>query len=403
VNELVLSLMRYGGCDPEQEIRPLLDKFELEHRCHVRVRMISWETGRDELVKIALYGKGADISELGTTWCSSFIAMEALRPFTMTELISLGSSSTFFPSSWQSGQLYGEHRQWAIPWLASIRVLYYRRDLLEKAGVDEKTAFTSYSHLLETLNCLQISGISTPLALTTKNIPPPILHSLASWIWGYGGDFVSQDGTHMLFNQMETRAGIHAFFKLSQFLSPQARGLDPAQAEALFWQGEAAVSLSWQPPILAAIKKFACPRVLENLGVTTTPGVTFIGGSNLIIWGHVAPALENLAVDLVRFLTNQQVQSTFNTKIGFFPTRPDVIQKPPFSNDALHPVLMRGLNSGRSFPAITRWAIVEDRMLHMLGQLWEEALSHPYQEMDAIIDEKLEQLSSRLDNLLRIA
>ena len=401
MNELVLSLMRYVSYDPEKEIRPLLDQFEAEHRCRVQVRMIPWDTGRDELVKIALYGKGADISEIGTTWCSSFISMEALRPFTTPELTSLGESSAFFPSSLRSGQLFGSERQWGIPWLASIRVLYYRRDLLEKAGIDEKTAFGSSSQLVETLNRLQATGIPIPLALVTRNIIPPVLHSLASWIWGAGGDFVSKDGTQMLLNEPETRAGIRAFFKLSQFLVPDARGLTPSQAEALFWRGEAAVSLSWQPPILEAIKKNADPKVLANLGVTTTPGVTFVGGSNLVVWRHVAPTQEALAVELVRFLTSQKVQSAYNTKIGYFPTRPDVIQNPPFSNDVFHSILIDGLNSGRSFPTISRWAIVEDRLIHLLGLLWEDVLANPNPNIDAIISEQLDQLSRRLDNILQ--
>jgi ABC-type glycerol-3-phosphate transport system substrate-binding protein len=401
MNELVLSLMQSEGYDPEKEIRPLLDQFESEHRCRVQVRIISWETGRDELVKIALHGKGADISEIGSTWCSSYISMEALRPFTAPELSSLGGSSAFFPSSWKSGQLFGSDRQWAIPWLAAIRVLYYRRDLLEKAGIDEKTAFGSSSQLAETLKCLQASGIPIPLVLATRNVVPPVLHSLASWIWGAGGDFVSKDGTEMLLNQPETRAGIRAFFKLGQFLAPEARGLNLAQAEARFWQGDAAVSLSWQAPILASIKKNADPKVLANLGVTTTPGVTFIGGSNLVIWRHVAHAQEALAVELVRFLTSQQVQSAYNTKIGYFPTRPDVIQNPPFSNDVFHQILMDGLNSGRSFPAISRWAIVEDRFIHLLGQLWDEVLADPNPDIDAIISNPLDQLCKRLNNILQ--
>jgi len=389
LNELVLSLMR-----SDDDIRPLLDQFEREHRCRVQVRTFAWNTGRDELVKIALNGKGADISEMGTSWCSSFISMEALRPFSPPEMSSLGGSSAFFPSSWKSGQLFGSERQFAIPWLAAIRVLYYRRDLLEKAGIDEKTAFGSSSQLTETLNRLQAAGIPIPLVLVTRNVIPPILHSLASWIWGAGGDLVSKDGTHMQLNRPETRAGIHAFFKLNQFLAPEARGLNPAQAEALFWKGEAAVSLSWQPPILAAIEKNADPKVLASLGVTTTPGVTFVGGSNLVVWRHVATAQETLAVELVRFLTSQQVQSTFNTSIGFFPTRPDVIQNPPFSNDVFHQILMDGLNSGRSFPTISRWAIVEDRLIHLLGLLWEDVLANPNSDIDAIISDQLEQLAN---------
>jgi multiple sugar transport system substrate-binding protein len=282
-------------------------------------------------------------------------------------------------------------------------VLYYRRDLLEKAGVDEKTAFRSHSHLIKTLKKLQASGISTPLVLATKNIAPPGLHSLASWVWGAGGDFVSADGNSTLLNQPEMRTGLCNFLELSRFLSPQARGLVAAQSEALFWRGEAAISLSFQPPIMAVLKGLADPKVITNLGVTSVPGVTFIGGSNLVIWRHTPLAHETLAMDLVRFLTGQQAQINYNTKIGFFPTRPDVMQNPPFSTDPFHQVLMKGLNSGRSFPTITQWAIVEDRLLHVLGQLWEDVLSQPDREVDAIIADRLDQLARRLDMMLRPA
>ena len=403
MEELELSLMNSDGFQPEIEIRPLLDQFESKHNCHVRVRMISWETGRAELINIALHGKGPDISEIGTSWCSSFSSMEALRPFSPSELLSLGGSSAFFPSAWRSGQLFSEDRMIGIPWLASMRVLYYRRDLLEKAGIDEKTAFQSCSKLTETLNRLKASGIPVPLVLPTRNATIPLLHSLASWVWEVGGDFVSKDGKHVLFNQPETLAGIRAFLGLSQFLSPAARGLDLAQAEMLFWRGEAAIALSLQtPPILATITKIADPNIVANLGVASMPGgFPFVGGSNLVVWRHIAPAHENLAIKLVHFLTGQQVQSTYNTKINYFPTRLDVMQSPPFSTDAFHQILMDGLKSGRSFPAITRWSIVEDRLIQVLSQLWEDVLSQPNRNVDEIIADRLIPVANRLDKILQ--
>jgi multiple sugar transport system substrate-binding protein len=404
MEELQLSLMNSDGYKPEAEIRPFLDQFESENRCRIHVRMIPWETGRDELVDIALHGKGPDISEIGTSWCSSFSAMEALRPFSPGELISMGGSSAFFPSAWQSGRLFGENRMIAIPWLASVRVLYYRRDLLEKARVDEKTAFQSCSALVNTLERLKAGGIPIPLVLSTRTTIFPLLHSLASWVWGAGGGFVSKDGTHTLFNRPETHAGIRAFLELSQFLSPQARGLDLYQSEMCFWRGEAAISLSLQNPILTTITKIANPNVAANLGVASIPGgVPFIGGSNLVVWRHIPPAHEDLAIKLVRFLTGQQVQRTYNTKINYFPTRLDVMQSPPFSTDEFHQILMDGLKSGRSFPTITRWSIVEDRLTQVLSQLWEDVSSQPDRDIDAIITDRLVPLANRLDNILQSA
>jgi multiple sugar transport system substrate-binding protein len=405
MEELELSLMNSDGYEPEKEIRPWLDQFEAEHRCRVRVRMIPWETGRAELVEIALQRKGPDVSEIGTSWCSSFSSMEALRPFTPRELTLMGGSSAFFPTAWRSGQLFGQDQMVGIPWLASVRVLYYRRDFLEKAGIDEKTAFQSCSKLIETLDCLKTSGIPIPLVLTTRNTIFPLLHSLASWVWGAGGAFVSNDGRHTLLNQPETRAGIRSFLELNQFLSPQARGLNLYEAEMLFWRGEAAISLSLQNPILAPIEKIADPNVIANLGVAAMPtGIPFIGGSNLVVWQHVAPAHESLAIELVRFLTGQQVQRSYNTKINYFPTRLDVMQSAPFSTDAFHQILIDGLNSGRTFPAINRWSIVEDALTQVLSQLWEDISSNPNQEdMDIIIANRLVPLANRLDKILQSA
>jgi ABC-type glycerol-3-phosphate transport system substrate-binding protein len=141
---------------------------------------------------------------------------------------------------------------------------------------------------------------------------------------------------------------------------------------------------------------------MANLGVATMPsGVPFIGGSNLVVWQHIPPSRENLAIKLVRFLTSQQVQSSYNTKINYFPTRLDVMQSPPFSTDVFHQILMDGLNSGRSFPTITRWSIVEDRLMQVLSQLWEDVSSHPNQDVDEIMANRLVPLAHRLDQTLQ--
>lgn len=83
MEELELSIMRLD-VDPENDLRPLLDQFEIQHKCHVRVNALSWGSAWTDLVKTALYGSGPDVSEIGTTWCASFVAMNALRPLPRT-------------------------------------------------------------------------------------------------------------------------------------------------------------------------------------------------------------------------------------------------------------------------------------------------------------------------------
>src|SRR5205814_498879 len=44
---------------------------------------------------------------------------------------------SFLHRSWDSCRPPGNDRIYAVPWFLDIRVLYYRRDLLQEAGVSE--------------------------------------------------------------------------------------------------------------------------------------------------------------------------------------------------------------------------------------------------------------------------
>ena len=49
---------------------------------------------------------------------------------------------------------------WAAPWLADTRIICYRRDLFEQAGVDAATAFQSPAQLENALQRLRDHGVS---------------------------------------------------------------------------------------------------------------------------------------------------------------------------------------------------------------------------------------------------
>ncbi len=283
MEELELSVMMLD-VNPTDDLRPLLDQFETQHKCRVRVSVLPWATGWNDLVKAALHGAGPDVSEIGTTWCASFVAMNALRPFAPHEVASFGGASAFLPTSWQTGMLPGDNQMWAIPWLADLRIIYYRHDLLERAGVDAQTAFTSHQQLLRTLERLQASGVAVPWVMPTAD--QPILHNLATWVWAVGGDFLTADGKRSLLNQPETRVGLRACFELGQYLAPTVRNLDIFRSQELFWQGQAAAVISWSQRRLRNLQQSVDSQVAANLGIALTPGVTWMGGTDLIVWQH---------------------------------------------------------------------------------------------------------------------
>lgn len=62
-------------------LQPLVAQFEAEHDAHVRLRVLTGDTGWADLVKVALYSDGPDVSEIGSAWLGDRVAVNALRPF----------------------------------------------------------------------------------------------------------------------------------------------------------------------------------------------------------------------------------------------------------------------------------------------------------------------------------
>src|SRR5438046_1281034 len=68
-----------------------------------QVTVIPWEQAWGQMVKVALYNLGPDVSQLASPWVDNFVSMNVLRPFTPEEVELMGGPSAFLPSAWQVG------------------------------------------------------------------------------------------------------------------------------------------------------------------------------------------------------------------------------------------------------------------------------------------------------------
>jgi multiple sugar transport system substrate-binding protein len=393
MTELELSIMAEGEYG-EESLRPLLDEFEAQYRIRVRLRVLSYETAWEQLVKFALYGHGPDVSQVGSTWISNLVGMNVLRPFTGQELAHGGMPSIFLPAIWQASRSLPV---WAVPWMADARLIYYRRDWLNQAGIDAATAFDSPQSLDRTLACLLAHGVTIPWAMPTGRTLLT-MHSIASWIWDAGGDFIRADGKGVLFTDIQALNGIRAYFDLYRYLPSAPRPLGDPQASELLLAGQAAVTLSgpwtWLGDVLSQDSE-SSPITPANVGVALPLDVPFTGSEYLVIWDnarHPAAALQ-----LIYFLSGRQVQAAYPRSLGLLPVRLDLLSEPPFTDDPALQVMARALRVGRSFPLLTRWGLIEDHLVDTLGQIWDEILGQPNPDVAAIIRRQLEPLAQRLN------
>ena len=394
--EIELSVMAQTADD----FRPLLDQFEAQQHIRVRVRIFDWATAWPELVDLAVHGRGPDVSEIGTTWINNLAAMDVMRPFSDRDIVSLGGAAIFPTSVWQSaGQLEGK-RVWSIPWFVDMPVIYYRRDLLQKAGVDENTAFQTSAQLEQTLERLRASGVAIPWVYPTQ---PTLstLHYLASWIWEAGGDFLDDTSSQVILDQPKIHQSLRAYFSLVRYLSPQTFAFDENQVNKIFMSGQAAVTLAgmWAWLDVLEGKATAAPEVMENIGFAQVLGVPYVGGANLVIWRHT-PRIE-AAQKLVRYLVSRQVQATYPQRVGFLPIRQDMLAEPAFASQALYRMVSQGLAASRTLPTVSTWGMIEERLSLAFSAVWQSILADPKHDVDAALADQLISAVKRLNFTLK--
>lgn len=396
MSDLELSVMAHSPTT-EQDLRPVLAKFEVQHHVKVKVRVFSWETGWTELMKFALYGHGPDVSEIGTTWVSTLASTNALHPFGRRAIAAVGGRYAFLHPSWQSCYLAGESEMWAIPWLSNVRLVFYRADRLRRAGYSEPVLLRLTEQFERVLAQLQQAGEAVPLALATHDTVNS-LHNAAMWIWGAGGYFIGPDGRQIKFNEPAARAGLRAYFGLQRFISPAAQRLNDQESDWMFLRGQAAMTISDPGLLHTATSGEAGPVMTSQIRTALPPGVPFVGGSNLVIWRHSRQ--EKLAFELVKFLTSQATQVAYSPYARSLPVRLDALACLPSLTDPLHKSIVEALKSGRSYQVNRLWGMVEERMIADLNHIWAELFTDPAIDLDALLDRHLKPLAERLNTVL---
>jgi multiple sugar transport system substrate-binding protein len=375
----------------------LLGEFETEHQVRVHIRTLTWDSSWSELLKFVFQGHGPVVSEVGNTRVHSMAKMNAFRYFDEAEVYNMGGEAAFIPATWHH-VTGGEERIWSVPWLAESRVIIYRRDLLEAAGVDEETAFDSHDHLRQTLEKLKTGGVETPWIVPTKRTANT-LHTLPSWIWGAGGDFVDANYRRVAFADKEARAGIRDYYSLYLFLNPDHHELNPFEAEQMFMEGRAAVTVSG-PWTVFPVNPVSEGSILEKIGVAKMPGVSCVLASDLVIWKHTPVRQEQLAIELVKFLTAHKAQHTISRQSGMIPARMETLDTEPFSEDPNYGIFINSLLSGRSLPTMRLWGLIEERLTNALAVLWHKILAEPEPDLDKLIVSELTPLAKKLNNIL---
>jgi multiple sugar transport system substrate-binding protein len=392
--QLGLSIMAKNPPETMGELQKLLSLFEAKTRIHVNVTIFPWSTAWTAISRYATYGSGPDVSEVGTSWMGDLIEKNVLANFNSSDIARLGGEMNFYPQVWQTCSVVGDETVWAVPWITETRSIFYRRDYFDKIDIDPATAFISAAALDQTLARLQASGINQPWAVTSRRAMNT-LHYMCSWVWGAGGDYFMPDGKTLAIHSPEAIDGMVAYYGLKQYLGPFASRMSDLLATTTFWGGQSAVTIDGQWA-LSVQRRTSSPDVIKNVEVAQVPGVPYVGGSNLVIWKNCKEP--NAALELVNFLNSPEVVLTFQKYAGHLPGRKDIFRSfISQQTDPIYKVFEEALQNGRSFPIVPHWGRFENKMVEILGLIWEDWLNISAGNLRDIVIRRIKQLEESVE------
>ncbi len=374
-------------------IQPLLAEFEARYHIHVKLRLLTWDAAWSELIKMALYNDGPDISEVGSTWLGDLMAMNAPHTFTSEEIAQLGKASRFLPAAWQGCQLPNQSEVWAIPWLVGARLVLYRREWLLRAGVDEDTAFNTAENFEHTLHQLQDHQVPVPWIVPTVHTHTTLLNAV-SWVWAAGGDFISPDGQRILVAQHQALAGLRNYFALGRYIPPVLRQISALQPDTQFSQhDDTAVTIGgpWMFDFFSGAAR-------DTVGLALPLGVPFLGGSHLVMWKHSRK--QDAALKLIQFLTQTDIQVQYAQRIGLLPAVVEALNEEPFTTDRLWRSAVQAVKAGRTVPITRSWGLMEDRLATEFAGVWQAFFDNPTLDLVTVLTRRLEPLARRLEQVL---
>ncbi|MEO3746762.1 sugar ABC transporter substrate-binding protein [Plantactinospora sp. B5E13] len=294
------TLTVWGMGTEGQKLAEVAARYEAQHpHITIEVTPIGWDVAHQKLVAAAAARTLPDIAQMGGTYVGEFADLGVLEPVDTTVF----HQEDFFKAGWDQGVADGT--AYGVPWYVDTRVLYYRTDLAEKAGITEPPA--TWQKLQEDAAALQQKAGSRwgiylqPSGLDTVQSFYPFLYSA-------GGAVIDDSGKAAINSPAAVRAFEYygSFFDKGLSRKSVQPGYDVTKD---FNSGD--VPMFFSGPWHMGILKEQYPQLDGKWAIAPVPAdqssTSMAGGSSLVISEdseHKAAAKE-----FIKYLTDAESQA----------------------------------------------------------------------------------------------
>ncbi|MFC6022628.1 sugar ABC transporter substrate-binding protein [Plantactinospora solaniradicis] len=312
----------------------------------VTVTAVPWDAAHQKIASAIAGRQTPDVSMIGTTWMGEFAKTGTLDP-TPTDLFDRAS---FFPGAWDTTVVDGT--SYGVPWYVETRLIFYRKDLAQRAGITELPR--SWEELTAFATALkQKAGAESGLYLQPGGTGS--WQSFLPFAWSNGANLVDGDRLTLDTPELTEAAAYYRSFFVDKLSTTTDLGLQ-GSLEQSFVDGKTAAFISgpWHVGLLA---EQGGPGFTEKFGVLPMPrrksATSFIGGSDLAVFSDAKN--RDGAWKFVSWLSRPEVQVKWYQTVKDLPAVQQSWQDPGLTGDPFLSAFGEQLKDAKSPPPMATW------------------------------------------------
>lgn len=349
--EITVWLMKDTATD--EFVSRFESEFERDHaNLDLKIQIQEWNGITQKVTSALASTDPPDVIEVGNTQVAQYVASKGVTDLTNRRSELQGED--WIPGLAEPGAVDG--KQFGIPFYAANRVVIYRKDLFEAAGVTPPKTRDEWIAATTKLDQGDQQGIY---------LPGQNWYTLSGFVWDEGGDLAEQDGARWkgTLNTPEALAGMDFYRKL-QALGDGPKDSDEAKPQQTDVVAGGKVAQFIAVPGAAKLVTKANPALDGKIGFFPIPGKTadkpgavFTGGSDLII--PLASTRQEGAYEVVKALAGEKWQVELAKAMNYVPNRKSLAKD--VGGDPGTAAMAAGAANGHATPNSPNWAAVEAR------------------------------------------
>lgn len=306
-DEVVVIKFWAMGSEAEQ-ITKIIPEFEKKYpNIKVKVQQIPWTAAQEKLITAFASDNTPDVCQLGNTWIPQFAALNAI--IDLSEFIAKSKiikPEYFFSGVWETNII--DNKIYGIPWYVDTRLMFYRKDVFQKAGFNEPPKnWKELYQLCKKIKDLNDDKEKYPIFIPTNEWNTFIIFGLQA-----GAELLKENNTLGNFNSKEFKESFDFLIKFhKEKLTPlgmmQVTNVYQAMAEeyiSIYFSGP------WNIP---EFKKWMIGNLSDKWSTAPMPGykneypgLSLAGGSSLVIFKN--SKYKNEVWKLIEFLSEPEMQ-----------------------------------------------------------------------------------------------